>query len=311
LGLMDPVLQKISKKEVTERIKVAQRMFNLLADGILRETIRDEMNIPLKYRIEELKMALNTIRWFGATTTSSTIVIVNIPSANLLVYENGKVILESRVIVGKKSTPTSTLSSTITEVILYPYWVVPRKIAINELLPIIKRDIGYLDKNAIEVFNLQGKLMNPYRINWNSLSASYFPYVLRQSTGCDNSLGLVKLNFYNPFTTYLHDTPWKFLFSFNKRYFSHGCIRVEKAIELARVVLKDNQQAIDSVTEKGCLKDQLPISIQPSKAMPVFVLYQTAWVDSSATVSFHEDVYQRLRYLRPASTVRNKSLAAK
>ena len=269
------------------------------------------MNIPLRYRIQELKMTLNTIRWFTATTAASTAVIVNIPSANVLVYDRGKVILESRVIVGKRSTPTSTLSSRITEVILYPYWVVPKRIATRELLPIIKRNIGYLDENAIQVINLQGKVMNPYHINWKELSASYFPYVLRQSTGCDNSLGLVKLNFYNPFTTYLHDTPWKSLFRLNKRYFSHGCIRVEKAIELARLVLNDNRQAIDTVTEKGCLKNQSPIAIHASNEIPVFVLYQTAWVDSSATVRFEEDIYQRLRYLRPGSQLTNKSLVVK
>jgi murein L,D-transpeptidase YcbB/YkuD len=311
LGIIDSIPKKISGKEISEKIKATQRMFNLMADGILRNTLRDEMNIPLLYRIQELKMTLNTIRWFTATTASSTIVIVNIPTANLLVYDKGKVIMESRVIVGKISTPTSTLSSRITEVILYPYWVVPKKIATSELLPIIQRNIGYLDDNAIQVINLDGKVVNPFSINWKELSPSYFPYVLRQSTGCDNSLGLVKLNFYNPFTTYLHDTPWKSLFQFKKRYFSHGCVRVEKAIELARLLLRDNQVAIDTVTEKGCLRNQSPITIQAGNAVPVFVLYQTAWVDSSGTVGFQQDVYKRLRYLRSPTRLTNKSLALK
>jgi murein L,D-transpeptidase YcbB/YkuD len=215
------------------------------------------------------------------------------------------VIMESKVIVGKKSTPTSTLSSRITEVVLYPYWLVPKKIATHELLPIIKRNIGYLDANGFQVLNLQGKVMNAYQINWKELTPAYFPYVLRQSPGCDNSLGLVKLVFYNPFTTYLHDTPWKYLFSFNKRYFSHGCVRVEKAIELARLVLKGNEQAIDTVTQKGCLKNQSPISICASNAIPVFVIYQTAWVDSLGTVRFQENIYQHMSYSKVSNQLAN------
>ncbi len=311
LSLLDSIPERIATKTVIDKIKSAQWLFNLLPDGILRSTVLDEMNKPISYRIEELKLALNAVRWFVATTTTSTVVIVNIPSANLLVYENGKVILESRVVVGKRSTPTHTFCSRITEVILYPYWVVPKKIATTELLPLIKRNVGYLDENAMQVINLQGRVMDPDSINWNSLSTTYFPYILRQSPGCNNSLGLVKLNAYNPFNNYLHDTPWKFLFSFNKRYFSHGCIRVEKPVELARIVLEDNQQAVDTVIRKGCLENQYPIAIKASNTVPVFVIYQTAWLDSSGTVRFEEDIYQRLRHLRPVSRLANKSLVIK
>lgn len=251
-------------------------------------------NVPSKTRIEELGRTLNTMRWLRcARAQNEHIIVVNIPSANLLVYEPGKVTMESKVIVGQNTNRTPTLASKVTEVILYPYWNVPKKIATKELLPLIKKNPGYLDANNFQVVNENGKVVNPAAINWQELSAAHFPYTLRQSTGCDNSLGLVKLNFYSPFVVYLHDTPWKSLFQINKRFFSHGCMRVEKAIDLARLVMKDNTAVIDTLTEKGCLYNQRPVTLAASEKMPVFVLYNTVWVDSAATVRFYGDVYNK------------------
>jgi murein L,D-transpeptidase YcbB/YkuD len=135
--------------------------------------------------------------------------------------------------------------------------------------------------------------VNASSIKWSSLSRNYFPYVLRQSTGCDNSLGLIKLNFYNPFIVYLHDTPAKSLFDLNERYFSHGCMRLQKAEEVGHYVLKNNAIAIDTLTEKGCLKNQSPITVAATEAIPIFMLYQTAWIDSAGTVKFYKDIYDK------------------
>jgi len=181
---------------------------------------------------------------------------------------------------------------------LYPYWNVPNNIATQELLPKIKRDPDYLDENNYQVLNKQARVMNPYEINWQALSRNYFPYILRQSTGCDNSLGLIKLNFYNPFTVYLHDTPAKSLFDQNQRYFSHGCMRLQKAVEVAHYILRDNTIAIDTLTEKGCLKNQSPIIVPATEIIPVFVLYHTAWIDSAARVKFYRDVYNKFSALK-------------
>jgi len=155
-----------------------------------------------------------------------------------------------------------------------------------------------LDENNYQVLNKNARVINPYTINWWSLSRNYFPYVLRQSTGCDNSLGLIKLNFYNPFTVYLHDTPAKSLFGQKERFFSHGCMRVQKAIEIGRYILRGNTVAIDTLTQKGCLKNQSPITVAATEAIPVFVLYQTAWIDSAANVKLYKDVYGKESAIR-------------
>ncbi|MBP6287379.1 MAG: L,D-transpeptidase family protein [Ferruginibacter sp.] len=298
LGFLPSDTLTLSEAAVKTKLKEAQNLFSLLSDGALRSTIVQALNVPLHVRVTELKITLNSIRWLHCIKQEQHVVMVNIPSATLLLYEHGKVVMESRIIVGKRSTPTPTLSSTITEVILYPYWNVPYKIATKELLPYIKRNPGYLNANNYQVLNSNGKVVNPGSVNWSALGPGNFPYTIRQSTGCDNALGLIKLNFYNPFTVYLHDTPGKSLFGLNKRYFSHGCMRVEKAMNLGRYILKDNSIAIDTLTEKGCLKNLSPIVVPATEKIPVFVLYHTAWIDSAATLRFYEDVYNKLAAIK-------------
>ena len=293
LGFIASDTAMLNEAVLKTTIKEIQTLFGLLSDGVLRSTTLKAFNVPLAARVAELEYTLNTLRWLNCIKQSNHIIVVNIPSATLLLYEHGKIVLESRVIVGKKSTPTPSLCSKITEVILYPYWTVPNKIATQELLPVIKLNYTYLQANNFQVLNKQGKVMNPANIDWHVLSRNNFPYTIRQSTGCDNSLGLIKLNFYNPFSVYLHDTPGKFLFSLNKRYFSHGCMRLQKAMEVAHYILRNNSIAIDTLEEKGCLKNQAPVTVSATETIPVFVLYHTAWIDSAASLSFHEDVYNK------------------
>jgi murein L,D-transpeptidase YcbB/YkuD len=104
---------------------------------------------------------------------------------------------------------------------------------------------------------------------------------------------LLKLNFYNPFGVYLHDTPKKGLFELNRRYFSHGCMRMEKPMEIGHLVLKNNMQAIDTLEQKGCLRNQSPITVTADEQIPVIVWYNPAGIDSTGRVLFFEDVYKK------------------
>jgi murein L,D-transpeptidase YcbB/YkuD len=294
LGFTDSVDNSITREALVQNVRKAQKEFDVLNDGILRSTTLQAFNISIQKRIEELKIGLNYLRWLEEIKQTGSVLLLNIPSAHFMVYGQGSIILDSKAIVGKKSTPTPTLTSSITEVILYPYWMVPHKIATRELLPLIQKSIGFLQWGNYQVINMQGKVMDPYKINWGTLSPGYFPYIIRQSTGCDNSLGIVKFNFYNPFTVYLHDTPAKGLFAFNKRYFSHGCMRVEKPIELAHLLLGNNSIAIDTLTAKGCINQQAPLSVQVEKRLPVIILYSTVWYNKDGEIKFFDDVYGRL-----------------
>lgn len=293
LGIGDS-LSGSSTKELQEAIRKAQRLFNMLDDGVLRERFLQALNTPLSYRLQELYEGLNQARWLHYYKTQAAVVLVNIPSTTLFFYNHEKPVLYSRVITGKKSTPTPTLASRLTEVILFPYWNVPHKIAVRELLPYIKRNRQYLADNQYEILDKSGRVVDPATINWNSLGAGNFPYVIRQNTGCDNSLGIVKLNFYSPFGVYLHDTPGKNLFMLQRRFFSHGCVRVEDAVQLGHLLLKEETAAAMMALEaKGDQPDQKPVVFRIPATAYVFILYNTAWPDANGQVRFYEDVYRK------------------
>ena len=294
LGITDTLDYSVEQSLLVKKVREGQRRFDVLADGILRATTLQAFNTPVSRRIRELKEAINTLRWLEQLKRNGPVAVINLPSAYLLVYDRGTLIMDSKIIVGKRSTPTPVLTSTIKEVILYPYWNVPYSIATRELLPSIKHNIGYLDAHNYQVLNKEGKVLNPHTINWSSLHSGNFPYVIRQSTGCDNALGIVKFNFYNPFTVYLHDTPSKGLFSLNKRYFSHGCMRIENYLDFAHYLLGPNSIAIDTLTAKGCLRQQAPRVIHPTEEVPIVVLYSTVWYNKEGLIRFYEDVYSRV-----------------
>lgn len=265
-------------------------LLNILPYALPKNNLANARQI-IPVRIREAGEALNTLRWIRCVQKIQCIV-VNIPSATLQYYDDGNLLLQSKVIVGKPSTPTSTLSSQINEIVLYPYWTVPSKIASRELLPMIKRNPSFLDENGYQVISA-GKVIDAAIIDWKKYSSTNFPFTLRQSTGCDNSLGIIKLNFYSPYGIYLHDTPWKSLFNLSKRYMSHGCVRVEKVAELAHLLLKADSTALDEVLQKGDSLNTKPTTMPLSQGVPVFIIYNTAWTDQTGMVRFYDDIYRK------------------
>lgn len=234
----------------------------------------------------QLKIALNTYRWINHFHFDKCIV-VNIASAKLHYYERDSLLLEMKVVAGKPSTPTPRFAAHCNQVILYPYWNVPYSIAVNELLPLCKNVPGVLNFMNMQVLDSKGNVVNPEKINWKVYNRNKFPFRFRQSTGCDNALGVVKLNLTSPYSVYLHDTNMKFAFKSNKRFMSHGCIRIEKPMELCRYLLGDifNQQFVEA-----CVKDQKPVIRPLSNPVPVFVIYARADVEGGQ-VMMYPDIY--------------------
>jgi L,D-transpeptidase YcbB len=172
-------------------------------------------------------------------------------------------------------------------VIYYPYWNVPYSIAVKEMLPVIRRNPGYLAKNHYEV--LQGGVaVNAGSISWWRYSAGYFPFDIRQLPGCDNALGRLKFDFENPFSVYLHDTNNKTVFAAGRRFFSHGCMRVEKPYELALAIGVDAAK----INMDSCRTGMKPQAIPLEKPIPVFVIYATVDVVNGELVWF-EDAYHK------------------
>lgn len=248
----------------------------------------------LRFKISGVIRALNTIRWLNCLVNRDEYtIVVNIPSATLLLFSKQKVIFETKVIVGKRSTRTPVFISRLTDVTIYPYWNVPKNIATKELLPLIKKDISYIDNNNFQVLNSKGRVIDPRSIDWQEISIQNFPYTIRQSTGCDNSLGLIKLNLNHPNNIYLHDTPWKVLFESANRFYSHGCIRVENAKGLAHIILKDNSIAVDTLDETASPLEHRPRVLPVARNIVVMVLYNTAWFDKDGVIRFYPDIYSR------------------
>lgn len=291
LGIADSTLANADS--LVKAVKAAQQLFGLLDDGVLRPTTLAALNVSLEMRVAQLQLSIGYYRWLYCLARQEPVVVVNLPAAWLKVYGEGDSLPAMRLVVGKPKTPTPTLSSRITEVVLYPYWNVPYSIATKELLPAIRRNPGYINAGNYQVLNSNGNIVNPYSVDWNALSAGNFPYTIRQSTGCDNALGVIKLNFYNPFSVYLHDTPSKSLFQLNKRFFSHGCMRLGEPEKLARFVLGDNAIAVDTLVGV-CLLDKKPTPVPLKKPVAVVVWYNPAGLNEQGKLVLYDDIYKKI-----------------
>lgn len=298
LGFADSPIVK-ADSSLRRMLRLCQKSLSLLADGQLRSTSLEELNQPVASRLAALRLSLAYYRWLYSLLNRQTLALVNIPSASLVLYAGDSVHLRMRMIVGKPLTPTPALSAVIDGVELYPYWVVPHSIIAKEWLPAMQRDPDYAAAGNFQVLDRKGKRQDPAAINWKAIPADGFPYIVRQATGCDNALGLLKLHFENPFGVYLHDTPDKSLFMLNRRFFSHGCMRMENPLGIGRYLLGSRSVAIDTLTEKGCLQHQQPVFLEVEQPLRLVVWYNPAGVDENGSVVFYPDIYNRLgRLLR-------------
>ena len=255
---------------------------------------RDSTKINFS-RIKQLTKAANDYRWLRALGENQRVVLVNLPSAQLKVYEKDKVLLSMKLIVGKGSTQTNSFSTFIKQVTINPYWNVPHSIAVNEMLPRFKKDNDYISRTHLQILSEKRKILNPNKIDWNSYDENKFPFYIRQSTGCDNSLGVLKLEFDSPYGVYLHDTPEKSLFNSTNRFYSHGCMRMEKPIEMARLLM-ENRIALDTIDLEKCYDNPNPIKISIPVPTPLIVWYSLIDFDNQGIIRFYKDVYHRLTY---------------
>jgi murein L,D-transpeptidase YcbB/YkuD len=258
---------------------------------LLNQQLQIQQQQKNALQVKQLVVALNYFRWMHHFKFDKMIV-VNIASATLFYYENDSIKLKMKVVVGKPATKTPRFAARCNQVILYPYWNVPASIALNELLPRFKKNPAAVDEMNMQVIDRNGTVLDHHKMNWKNYSSKNFPYRFRQSTGCDNSLGVIKFNITDPYSVYLHDTNNKIAFFSGYRYYSHGCIRVEQPIELANVLL--NGRA-DTSFLNACYKQQVPVPVDLLKPVPVFVIYSTAATDASGKIKYYKDIYGLLK----------------
>jgi len=255
---------------VASAVSHFQQRHGLEITGKVDEGTLAELNVPVQDRIQQLQVNMERWRWLPGSF-GDRYILVNVPEFKLDLVEAGKPVYTMRVVVGKEQSRTPAFSDKMTYIEVNPFWNIPKTIAEKEVLPKVATNPGYLASHNMEVVpGTDGQL--------------------RQRPGDDNPLGQLKFMFPNEFDIYLHDTPADHLFNRAERDFSHGCIRLEKPVELANLLLKDDpkwtpealQEAIDSGENQ---------TITLKRPIPVHILYWTAWVEPDGTVEFRKDIY--------------------
>ncbi len=273
-------------------LQAFQKITGVDTTGHLGSITLNNLKYPLSIRLSEIKASLNFWRW-AQRIPEHRLIFVNVGAAVLQVIDSDALKLDMRIIVGErvKEKQTPLFTAYIVNVTTYPHWVVPISIISKEMMPKIARNVCYLQDNNLEVIDYQGNVIDPATISWWKYSASNFPFIIRQTTGCDDALGILKFDPSSPYDIYLHDTNVRDLFGNRYRYLSHGCIRVQKPLELARYILEER---FDSTTQSylnQCMKDQEPHDIKVTKKVPVVIYYLTAAVNPNGTLQFYNDTY--------------------
>ena len=291
-------------QELEEAIKRFQKRHNLQADGAIGKQTLAAMNITVAARINQIIVNMERYRWLKRDI-SGRLVVVNIAGFEAMAGMPGKFDLSMAVVVGKLRHETPVFSDTIKHVVFNPYWTLTPNIARNETLPKLKKDPLYLQKNNIRIFQGWGadsKELDATKIDWSKVSKKDMDkYRVRQDPGPKNALGTLKLVFPNKYDVYLHDTPSHALFKKEKRAFSHGCIRMEKPVEMASWVLGGDEKGWGVERIKEIIKGRERKVVVLEKPVPVHILYRTAFVDTkNDTLNFYGDIYGRDKILARA-----------
>jgi len=279
--------------ELIDAVKRFQTRHGLRADGIVGTVTLKALNQSIEDKIQKIRLNLDRIKWLSKREGRYHI-IINIPEFMLYFEDNGKVIQTMRVITGKPNHPTPIFSDEVELIVLNPYWNVPTSIIQKEMIPKLLRNPYALEKQGIEIRDGWGKnasVIDPASVDWRAYRYSKrVPYRFAQVPGYKNALGKIKFLFPNKFSVYMHDTPTKRLFKRYKRAFSHGCIRLQKPIELLKTFASIDS-SIDLDKSMRILKGKKSFIQKLQQHIPVDIVYLTAFVDYDGKLQFRDDVY--------------------
>lgn len=281
LQFADP---ELFDEPLEEALKRFQRRHWLDDDGILGPATRAALNVTVQDRIDQIRLNLERARWLLHGLPSSY-VLVDIAGYRLSYVRPGGEVWRSRIVVGQPYRRTPSLRSKISHMTLNPSWTVPPTIMREDVLPAIVRDPDYLVRQNMQVLDAAGREIDPGSVNWAEPGRIF----IRQRPGPGNALGRVVIRFPNEHLVYLHDTPAQGLFSREQRAFSSGCIRVERALEFAQLLLDDSgdRQRIDEVLADGRTRD---LGLRP---VPLLLHYWTVSSGVEGELEFRPDVYGR------------------
>ena len=247
--------------DMVAAVKKVQADYGIEADGVIGNSTIEALNTGARDRARILAVNLERRRWLDRAPPATRI-DVNTAAAELHYYKDGTEKDRRRVVVGQPDWETPELGSPIARLVANPPWTVPESIAKEEILP---KGAAYMAKENIVMKN--GKLV--------------------QQPGPKSALGLVKFDMINNEQIYLHDTPAKALFASTQRHASHGCSRVENAVEFARLIAQDDGK-LEAFDKAMATKKETPVEL--STQIPVRLLYHSAYFDGSRVV-FRTDPY--------------------
>lgn len=274
---------------LTAAIKSYQKHHQLEETGEVGEVFWRSLNVPATQRLAEIEV--NIRRWHKTLFEPvKTFVYINIPSFTAELWHEDKLVATHRCVVGSSTKMCNTrtrewelMNSThlmhahMTYIVFNPYWNVPPRIEVDEFLPKMAADPKWLENSDYEYVNPKGG-----------------GRVLRQKPGENNALGKVKLIFPNRYNVYLHDTPKQGMFNYPVRAFSHGCMRVEKAMNLAREILEIDGQWNKKEVDRY-FKASGEHAVDLNTPVDVFIEYHTVTVDEDGKPYFLADIYKIIR----------------
>lgn len=284
-----PAARGIYDRQLVEGVKRFQAWQGLGADGVIGQSTREGLNVSAAQRAGVVALNIQRLRLLPGNL--STGIMVNIPAFSLVYYQDGSQVLASRVIVGRPDRKTPMMSSALNNVVVNPPWNVPPTLARKDILPKVRNDPGYLEQHGYTLMRgwNSKEAIDPYRVDWSTITENNLPFRFQQAPGARNSLGRYKFNMPSSDAIYLHDTPNHNLFQKDVRALSSGCVRVNKASELANMLLQDagwNDTRISAALKQG---DTRYVNIRNN--IPVNLYYLTAFVGADGRTQYRTDIY--------------------
>lgn len=289
--------ENIFDEDLKNAVISFQKKHGLFPDGIVGGQTLRFLNVTAKRKIAIIRLNLERMRWLPRNLGEKYLV-VNIPEYKLRLYENNDIKLNMSVIVGDTKFPTPIFSDKMSYVVLNPNWNIPSSIAKKELIPKLLKNPNYLADNGIDIYagwngsieKVDSKEVLDSAILQDENNLQIFRF--SQNSNKDNPLGKMKFMFPNKHSVYLHDTPGKSLFSYARRAFSHGCIRLSKPEDLLSTIASEdknlNIEKANEILSNDAITDK---SIGLEKKIPIHIVYITSWVDENGVLQFRDDIY--------------------
>ncbi|KQU90011.1 hypothetical protein ASD12_27850 [Mesorhizobium sp. Root102] len=297
-GAYGEVLSRLATSEVYDPqlvpvVKAVQQKAGMKGDGVIGpRTVASLAGTSKADKLLKVEVALEELRWLPSDLGSPR-VFINQPAFTASYIDNGEEKLKTRVVIGRTTNQTAFFFKEIKQVDFHPYWGVPQSIIVNEMLPRLRNDPGYLDRAGYEVTDSRGKRIPSSAVNWGAYGAN-IPYSVRQQPSEANALGELKILFPNKHAIYMHDTPQKSFFQRDMRALSHGCVRLQDPRGMAAAVLGTSVDDIAEKLKHGHATENV------TRTIPVYVAYFTAWPDMSGKVEYFGDIYDRDSRLKQA-----------